>query len=80
MLDIGNQSDKLLQICASPSSTVYSPLHTKRQFVAARDRGGVDAVLGHASGQEVFLSSSDKLADDGIVPPGVNNGNAQPRT
>lgn len=55
------------------------PLHTKRQFVAARNSLDSDVILGHAASQQALLGSSHQLVNNGCIPSRMNNGNAQSR-
>ncbi len=55
------------------------PLHTNRQLVATRNRLHGDILLRHAGSKQALLRAGDQGIDDGRVPAGVHDGNAESR-
>lgn len=53
------------------------PLHTKRQFVTARNSLDGNVILGHAASEQALLGPSHQLVNNCCIPSRVNNCNTQ---
>lgn len=53
------------------------PLDSNRQLPAPGDRGHYDVVLLHAGLKELGLGALEERLDDGVVPAGVDDADAQ---